>query len=183
MSDWRLTTDNSVVVVVDVQERLMKVMPKRDPTIAAIRKLVDVAQILHVPVVVTLQYVKGLGPICSELEHAAGSTASIEKISFSCCGSEDFLTRLKEINRPRIILCGAEAHVCVLQTAIDLMARDRFVYLCADAVCSRREVDERVAIERIRDCGAVISTVESAAFELLREAGTAQFKQCLPLFK
>jgi nicotinamidase-related amidase len=82
-----------------------------------------------------------------------------------------------------VLLCGVESHVCVLQTAIDLMGRDFFVYVCADAVCSRHDTDYQVALERLRDCGAVITTVESAVFEMLREAGTASFKQCLPLFK
>ena len=89
---------------------------------------------------------------------------------------------LKELRRQRIILCGIEAHVCVQQTAIDLM-KDYFVYVCADAICSRQRHDHKVAVERMRDCGAVITTVESAVFELLGEAGTDQFKQILPLFK
>jgi nicotinamidase-related amidase len=106
----------------------------------------------------------------------------MEKLAFSCCGSEEFMRAVKELRRQRILLCGIEAHVCAQQTAIDLM-KDYFVYVAVDAIGSRRDEDRVVAIERIRDCGAVITTVESAVFELLREAGTDQFKQILPLFK
>jgi len=103
-------------------------------------------------------------------------------MAFSCCGSEEFLRAVKDLRRQRIILCGIEAHVCVQQTAIDLM-KDYFVYVAADAIGLRDRHDHKVAVERMRDCGAVITTVESAVFELLREAGTEAFKQILPLFK
>jgi len=178
MSDWRLTPQNTTLVIVDVQEKLMAAMPRRDDTIAGVKKLLGAAQVLQVPVVVTAQYVKGLGPVCAEI---AGPPA-IEKLAFSCCGSEEFTRTLKDLRRQRIIVCGVEAHVCVQQTVIDLM-KDYFVYVCADAVCSRRDLDRDVALERIRDCGAVITTVESVIFEMLRAAGTPAFKACLPLFK
>ena len=113
---------------------------------------------------------------------ATPGIAPLEKTAFSCCGSEEFLRAVKDLRRQRIILCGIEAHVCVQQTAIDLM-KDYFVYIAADAISSRHEMDYTIAIERLRDCGAVIATVESAVFELLHESGTEQFKQILPLFK
>lgn len=178
MSDWRLTPQNAALVVVDVQEKLMNVMPRRAETIAGVQKLLGAAQALQLPVVMTAQYVKGLGPVCAEV---AGPPA-IEKLAFSCCGSPDFVRAIKDLRRQRILVCGVEAHVCVQQTVIDLM-KDYFVYVCADAICSRRDLDRDVALERMRDCGAVITTVESAIFEMLREAGTPAFKACLPLFK
>jgi nicotinamidase-related amidase len=104
-------------------------------------------------------------------------------LTFSCCGVEPFPRALKDLRRQRVLLGGVEAHVCVQQTAIDLMAAGYAVYVCADAICSRRDLDRDVALARLRDCGAVITTVESAIFELLREAGTPAFKACLPLFK
>lgn len=182
MSDWRLTPQNTAIVVVDVQEKLMNVIPRRAETIAGIQKLVGAAKALDIPTLVTLQYVKGLGPLVPELAEVTVGMLTFEKLAFSCCGSVEFMRAIKDLRRQRIILCGVESHVCVQQTAIDLM-KDYFVYVCADAVCSRRDTDYAVAMERLRDCGAVITTVESAVFELLREAGTEQFKQCLPLFK
>ena len=175
MSDWRLTPQNSALVVIDVQEKLMNVMPRRAELIGATR-------ILQIPIMVTAQYIKGVGPVCAEIAEATQGVAPIEKMSFSCCGSEEFMRTVKDLRRQRILLCGIEAHVCVQQTAIDLM-KDYFVYVCADAIGSRHEIDYPAAIERLRDCGAVITTVESAVFELLREAGTDSFKQILPLFK
>lgn len=178
MSDWRLTPENSALVVIDAQEKLMAAMPRRQETLAGIQKLLGAAKVLNVPVVMTAQYIKGLGPVCAEV----AGPAVIEKMAFSCCGSPEFATALKQHNRPRVIVCGVEAHVCVQQTVIDLM-KDYFVYVAVDAICSRRDVDATVAVERMRDCGAVITTVESAIFEMLKQAGTEQFKACLPLFK
>jgi isochorismate hydrolase len=182
MSDWRLTPQNAALVVIDVQEKLMNVMPRRVEMLAAIQKLIGAARVLQVPTLVTAQYIKGLGPVCAEIVKATPGITPLEKKTFSCCGSEEFLRAVKDLWRRRIILCGIEAHVCVQQTAIDLM-KNYMVYIVADAVCSRHRHDHKVAIERLRDCGAVITTTESAVFELLRESGTEEFKQILPLFK
>jgi isochorismate hydrolase len=182
MSDWRLTPQNAALVVIDVQEKLMNVMPQRIETLSAIQKLAGAARTLGLPTLVTAQYIKGLGPVCDEITKATCDIAPLEKMTFSCCGSEEFLHAVKDLRRQRIILCGIEAHVCVQQTAIDLM-KDYVVYIAADAVCSRHETDYVVAIERMRDCGAIITTIESAIFEILRESGTEQFKQILPLLK
>jgi nicotinamidase-related amidase len=182
MSDWRLTPQNTALVVIDVQEKLMNVMPRRSETLAAIQKLISAASVLKLPTLVTAQYIKGLGPVCAEIVKATPGIIPLEKMMFSCCCSEEFMRALENLRRQRIILCGIEAHVCVQQTAIDLM-KDYIVYIATDAVCSRHRHDHKVAIERMRDCGAVITTVESAVFELLRESGTEEFKQILPLFK
>ncbi len=161
----------------------MAVMDRRAEVIAGTDKLLQAARTLSLPALVTLQYVKGLGPLCPELAEVAVGVPVFEKMTFSCCGAEAFASAVKELRRQRFILCGVETHVCVQQTAIDLLAAGYSVYVCADAVCSRRDLDRDVALERMRDCGAVITTVESAIFELLREAGTEAFKQCRPLFK
>jgi nicotinamidase-related amidase len=182
MSDWRLTPQNTALVIIDVQEKLMAAMPRRAELLAAVQKLLGAARVLKIPALLTAQYVKGLGPVCLEILEAAPGITPIEKLAFSCCGSEEFVRAMKSLGRQRLIICGIEAHVCVQQTAIDLM-EDYFVYVPADAICSRKRHDHKVAVERMRDCGAVITTVESAVFELLREAGTDQFKQILPLFK
>ena len=183
MADWRLTPQNTALVVVDVQEKLMAAMVRRTETVAAVDKLVRAARILQLPTLVTLQYVKGLGPLCAELAEATAGLPVMEKLTFSCCGSEEFASTVRGLGRQRIILCGAEAHVCVQQTAIDLMNAGFYVNVAADAICARHDTDYLMAIARLRDCGAVITTVESAVFELLRQAGTPQFKQVLPLFR
>jgi isochorismate hydrolase len=121
MSDWRLTPQNAALVVIDAQEKLMNVMPRRAETLAAIEKLIGVARVLKLPTLVTAQYIKGLGPVCAEIVEATPGITPLEKMTFSCCGSEEFLRTVKDLRRQRIILCGIEAHVCVQQTAVDLM--------------------------------------------------------------
>jgi len=182
MSDWRLTPQNAALVVIDVQGKLMNVMPRRAEIMASLQKLIGAAGVLKLPTLVTAQYTNGLGPVCQEIAEATPGVTPMEKMAFSCCGSEEFISAVKVLRRQRIILCGIEAHVCVQQTAFDLM-KDYIVYICTDAIGSRQWHDHKVAVERMRDCGAIITTVESAVFELVREAGTAQFKQILPLFK
>lgn len=183
MAEWRLTPQNTALVIVDVQERLMAAMTRRGETVAAVDKLARAARILQLPSLITLQYVKGLGPLCPELSEATAGLPVMEKLTFSCCGSAEFVSAIKGLCPQRIILCGAEAHVCVQQTAIDLLNAGFVINVAADAVCSRRDFDQDVAIARLRDCGAVITTVEAVVFELLRDAGTPQFKACLPMFK
>jgi len=182
MADWRLTPDNSALIVIDVQEKLMPLIARRTELIANVQKLMAVAKILEVPTILTAQYVKGIGPVIPEIASAAPGAKVIEKTTFSCCGTEEFVQAVKDLRRQRLIICGIEAHVCIQQTVIDLM-KDYFIYLPVDAISARKELDATVAIERMRDCGAVVTTVESTVFELLRQSGTAQFKACLPLFK
>ncbi|MEI6084889.1 MAG: isochorismatase family protein, partial [Verrucomicrobiota bacterium] len=176
---------------------------RRAELIAGVQKLLGAAQVLQLPVVMTAQYVKGLGPVLQEITNIGGPRSvvaaptaqtdatervppsadiPIEKLTFSCCGSEEFVKTVKNLHRQRLIVCGVEAHVCVQQTVIDLL-QHYIVYVAADAIASRKDTDATVAIQRMHDCGAVITTVESAVFEMLQVAGTDQFKACLPLFK
>jgi nicotinamidase-related amidase len=183
MSDWRMTTQNTALVVIDVQEKLMAAMAHRAEVVTAANKLIRAARILELPTLLTVQYVKGLGPVCAELAEATAGLTPLEKMTFSCGGADAFTRALQAAGRQRIILCGVEAHVCVQQTALDLLAGGHTVYLAADAVCSRRDTDCAAALARLRDQGAVVTTAEAAVYEWLREAGTPQFKQVLPLFK
>ena len=183
MNDWRLTPQNAALVVVDVQEKLMAAMPRRAETLAACVRLTTAARQLGLPIVLTAQYPKGLGAICPAITDAAPGVAFIEKLAFSCCGADAFTRTFRQLLRKRILIAGVETHVCVQQTVIDLLALDCVPYVCADAVCSRRDLDRDVALARLRDCGAVITTVESAVFEILKTAGTEPFKAALPLFK
>src|SRR5690348_5406664 len=113
MADWRLTPENTAIVVVDVQEKLLPAIPNRSDVIAAIQKLLGVARVINVPIVMTVQYVKGLGPMCPEILEAAPGVAVIEKMAFSCCGTEPFVTAVRNLRRQRLIVCGLEAHVCI----------------------------------------------------------------------
>ena len=183
MSDWRLTPQNSALVVIDVQEKLMNVMPRRSELVGAIQKLIGAARVLKLPTLVTAQYIKGLGPVCAEIVEATPGISPLEKMAFSCCGSEEFLRAVKDLRRQRIILCGIEAHVCVSQTCLDLLDEGFRVFVVADAVSSRTPENYRFGLDRMSAAGAVIVSTEMALFELLEQAGTAEFKQILNLVK
>jgi nicotinamidase-related amidase len=173
----------AVLVVVDVQERLAAVMDQRQKVIANCRRLVEGAAILGVPAIVTEQYPKGLGPTEEELRGTLSSCTPVVKLSFSCCGEPAFMERLEAIDRRKVILCGMETHVCVLQTCLDLLREGFDVHLASDASCSRSRENWLTGIEMMRDAGAVITSTETVLFQLLREAGTVEFKAISKLVK
>ncbi len=174
----RIQREEAVLVVVDVQEALMKKMNPgvAEKVIRNIRTLLAFAQHLAIPVLITEQYPKGLGPTVSEIKMELGSILPIEKVSFSCCGVEMFNTRLNQTGRKQVILIGIETHVCILQTSDDLLRAGREVHAVADAICSQRKLDWEVGLRWMEKRGAMISTTEIIAFQLLKEAGTEEFR-------
>jgi nicotinamidase-related amidase len=131
----------------------------------------------------TEQYPKGLGPTTKPVSGLLKNQEIHEKIAFSCCGEPEFLKHLLSLDRPTIIVCGIEAHVCVLQTVLDLMEQGLTPVVVEDCISSRNPEDKRVAVERMRSEGAVISTCESVLFELTKIAGTEEFKAISRLVK
>ena len=175
-----LKKEDSTLVVVDMQEKLMSAMPEIESrlTVKNVRILLDAARILGIPIHVTEQYPKGLGPTIGEIRESAGEEFHpIEKLIFSCARSDEFMGELKGLGRGSVILCGVETHVCVLQTAIDLVNDGYRVYVPADAVASRKELDWEKGIELMDKAGAVVGTTEAFLFQLLERAGTDEFKQ------
>lgn len=146
-------------------------------------RLIQGAKILQVPIVTTEQYPKGLGRTVTQIAEAVGGQTPLEKLAFSACGALGFVSHLRERGLSDILLCGIEAHVCVLQTGLDLIAEDFRVFVVADAVASRAVENQQLALERLRAAGAVIVSTEMALFELLEQAGTAEFRQILELIK
>lgn len=179
----RLDLHNTIAVVVDVQERLYPHIHEHEAMARRCAMLIRGLRILEVPILVTEQYVKGLGKTIPIVAEALGEHDAYEKISFSCCGDGAFESELLSYARHQVVLMGIETHVCVLQTALDLLASGNTVVIVEDCVSSRTEVDKRVAIERIRHAGGIITTAESLLFELLRNAGTDTFKQISHLVK
>jgi nicotinamidase-related amidase len=171
------------LAVVDIQERLLPAMHERERLLQNALRLVKGACVLNVPVLVTEQYPKGIGRTVSELAGAIPEFAPMEKTAFSCCGARDFLPSLASMKVRDVVLCGIEAHVCVCQTALDLLDQDFDVFVVEDAISSRTQENCRIGIERMRDAGAVIVSTEMILFELLGEAGTDQFKKILELIK
>ncbi len=181
---FRLPKEETVLVVVDVQERLV---PAMDPLIARrtiqnIGRLVEGCAILGVPVLVTEQYPKGLGRTVGELS-GAREQGVVEKTTFSCCGEPDFLPALEAKGARRVLLTGMEAHVCVYQTLLDLLDRGYQVHLAGDAVCSRHKSDYLTAMENARNAGATVTSTETALFQMLYRAGTPEFKAVSALVK
>jgi len=178
--------DSTSLVVIDMQERLMGAMPEESRGAITDKSsiLINSANILNIPVVVTEQYPKGLGPTIHEVKEAVGENFSpIEKVVFSCARSPEFKSALSDLGRKDVIICGIETHVCVLQTAIDLVNDGYNVYVAADAVTSRKELDRDKALDLIEKAGATVGTTETFLFQLLERAGTDEFKAISKLVK
>ena len=185
VQDFRLTPGDSVLVVIDVQEKLMAAMAEdvRERTIAAIGALIETARRLGFPVMATEQYPKGLGPTVGEIAGAIPEFAPFEKMTFSCAGAGEFISNLRKLGRSKVILTGCETHVCCYQTALDLMENGFIVHAVGDALCSRRKLNWRTGLSALERAGAIPTTTEQALFDLLRVAGTEDFKALSRLIK
>lgn len=171
----RLSPEKSVLLVVDVQDRLLAKMPTAAALVRNTAFLLDAAAVLDVPALATEQYPKGLGPTTPEIAKRLPSPIAA-KTAFSCCGAAGFLAELRALRREQIVLVGMEAHVCVAQTAFDLLDAGFEVFLPADAVASRSAFDRDIAVRRFERSGATVTTSEAVAFEWLRDAAHPQFK-------
>lgn len=172
-------SDRSLLLLVDIQERLAAAMPaeSRAMVVRNAGMLARAAELLGVPVLVTEQYPQGLGPTDPGLKaQLPASVRLVEKTSFSCCGAVGFEAHLRESGRRQIVLAGMEAHVCVLQTALELGAAGWPVFAAADAICSRRPENHRNAMDRLRQHGVTVTNTESVLFEWLRDARHEHFK-------
>jgi nicotinamidase-related amidase len=178
----RLTPDQATLLVVDLQEKLLLAMDRADDCVAAALKMIRAAQILKLPVLMTEQYPAGLGHTLASVREAAPESKPIEKLLFSAC-TDQVTNSLADSKRRQVIVVGIESHVCVQQSVLDLLRAGYSVWLCADAVTSRRPFDREIALQRLRQAGAIITTTESAIFELLKQAGTDQFRQMLKIVK
>jgi nicotinamidase-related amidase len=173
-----LDRDNAVLVVIDVQDKLCRAMDEKElrKLTGNISILQDTARELGFPMVASEQYVKGLGDTLCILKDKLAEPP-LEKMAFSCCGEPSFPDRLRALGRKQIIVTGMEAHVCVLQTVIELLDGGYHVHMVKDAVMSRRKENWIVGIEAAKAAGAVITSTEAALFQLLRVAGSDEFKK------
>lgn len=176
--------DNAILVIIDVQEKLAKAMKEEilERTVKNIVTLIELCKLYQIPVMFTEQYPKGLGKTLNEIRDLINEEA-IEKIYFSSVGEEKFVNKIKESGRQKIVLTGMETHVCVWQTALDLLQRDYHVFVPSDAVCSRKKEDWERGLELIKDAGGVVTCTETLVFQLLKKAGTAEFKRMLEFIK
>lgn len=182
----KLDRANTVLVIIDVQEKLMPVIDGAESVIASIERLIRGCHILGIPMLLTEQYVKGLGPTVEPLRRAFEETSGyspIEKSCFSADGCEAFSAKLTALGRRQVLVAGVEAHVCVYQTVEDLLTRDVAVSVIADAVSSRTAQNREIALRRMASDGAKLSSTEMALFELTVAAGTDEFRAISRLVK
>jgi len=175
--------DRSVLVVVDIQGRLLPAIANHEQVVANTTRLIEGAKLLDVPCLLTEQYPRGLGPSVASLRGPLAGLVAIEKLSFSCAGAPAFLEALRATGRRQAVLCGIETHICVLQTAMDLARAEFHVFVAADAVGSRSPENREVALARMRAAGITVTCTESVLFEWLRVAGTEVFKQVTRLVR
>ncbi len=170
-----MSANDTALLVVDVQEKLIAVIDGREQVVFNVRRLVEGAGVLGLPAVATEQYPKGLGATVAEVAEKLGEIPS--KLTFSCLGCPEIFEDLVTRGMRKLLVCGIEAHVCVQQTVLDLLSAGWQVYVAVDAVGSRKELDYRTALGRMASAGAVLTTTEAALFEWCEVAGTEQFKQ------
>ena len=173
------------LLVVDIQEKLLPPIFQKDQLVRNSQLLIRLAGVLNIPAVVTAQYPKGLGNTIPEVAALLPESQAIEKLAFSCFGSDVFCATLKRLpgNRNTVILCGMESHICVAQTALAALREGYLVHVASDAVSSRTEWNWKVGLERMRAAGAVISSTEMIIYEALRSSGTSAFKDMLKYLK
>ncbi len=174
---------SAALVVIDLQERLIPHICEAEELIKKTAALIGAARILNVPIVATEQYPEGIGPTVPQLKDMLEGAPLISKRTFSCCREPRFMAALEALQRRQVLICGIEAHVCVFQTAADLLTRGYQVQVAADAVSSRTEANKTIGLARIQQAGGDISSVESAVFELLETSACPEFKQVIKLIK
>ncbi|AQT69743.1 Isochorismatase family protein [Anaerohalosphaera lusitana] len=178
-----LGADDTCLVIVDVQEKLTAVMHERERLVRNLAILAEAAGLLRLPTVYCEQYPRALGRTVEELRGHLDAEEAVEKMAFSCMAEPEFVERLAATECRNVLLAGIEAHICVCQTAVDLLEKGYNVHLVTDAVSSRTAENRDIAIRRMESEGAVLSTTEMALFELLGTAEHEQFKRIAGLIK
>ncbi|MFV0482590.1 MAG: isochorismatase family protein [Bacteroidales bacterium] len=179
-----LDSQNTIGLVIDLQERIVSAMSNRDEVLANSAKLVSGLNILGIECLVSQQYTKGLGDTLSEISSIFQQFSFIDKKEFSCMQNKEFGEKLKANSGIKnIIICGVEAHVCVLQTAVDLKQADYNPIVVVDCIDSRRSYDKTYAIERFKHEGIHLATYESVLFEIVKTAGHDRFRDISKLIK
>jgi len=178
-----LTPDGTCLVLIDIQEKLHKLMFNREQVERNCMVLVRMAQALDIPILWCQQVPTALGPTIQPIWSLLNEQASFDKTTFSCCGDEAFAAALEKVNPKAAILCGIEAHVCVFQTAMDLLDKDIDVHVIVDATSSRSNENKQVGLHRMGNAGVTLSSTEMCLFELLRTSKHEKFRDLAKLIK
>jgi nicotinamidase-related amidase len=177
-----LKAQDAVLVVIDIQGKLATLMHEPQELYQNAARIIRGSQVLAIPVIWTEQNPEGLGPTIPEIADLL-KAEPIAKFAFSCCGEEKFTHALRATGRKQVLLAGIETHVCVYQTAMDLLAAGYEVFVVADAVSSRTFSNKHLGLTKMKDAGAELTSVEMALFEMLRVARGEQFKQIIKIVK
>ena len=185
MARRALEPEQCALLVVDIQEKLLPPIWEKERLVRNAQLLIRLAGILKIPALVTTQYNKGLGNTVPQVASLLPDTPTIDKLMFSCFGSDVFCNLLKRLpgQRTTVLLCGMETHICVMQTALGALREGYLVHVASDAVSSRTELNWRIGLERMRAAGAILSSTEMMIYELLRSSGAPAFKEMLPYLK
>ena len=178
-----IKAERSCLIVIDVQERLVPAMQAPARVIRNAQILMTAATRLGIPMLLTEQYPKGLGPIVPELKDLAAAGKVLEKMHFSCMSDDKFAAEFKGLGRDQAVIVGMEAHICVMQTGVDLMEQGYQIFVVTDATSSRTLDSEKACLDRLGAAGAGIVTTEMVVFEWLGRAGTPEFKELLGMIK
>jgi len=179
----RFDSGKALLVVIDVQGALAEAMSGKEALFSNLEKLIKGAKILGMPVVWTEQVPQKLGPTIERLSPLMEGEPAIAKSCFSCAADDHFIKAISATGKGQVLLCGIEAHICIFQTALDLMERKYEVFVAADAISSREEANRRIAVKRMRQCGAVIVSAEMALFEAMRDAKHPKFRDIQKIVK
>lgn len=179
----RLLQEDTMALLIDIQDRLMPVISQGEEMTLATVKFIEGLHILQIPIIPVRQYPKGLGDFVPEIRMALGNYETSDKITFSAWDTPEIAGRIESSGKKNILVFGIEAHICVLQTVIDLLTAGYHVVLVTDCVSSRKLSDKEIALRRAEQEGAVLATGESLLFELLRQAGSESFKKISVLVK
>jgi nicotinamidase-related amidase len=180
-----LLSEDCALLVIDVQEKLLPPIFNKDALVRNSQLLIRLANILKLPIVVSTQYSRGLGPTIPEISSLLSQVRPVDKLDFSCFSNDQFCGSVKSLpgNRNTLLLCGMETHICVMQTALGALNRGFLVHVASDAVGSRTEANWNVGLKRMEAACALISSTETIIYELLRTSGTPAFKEMLPYLK
>jgi nicotinamidase-related amidase len=179
-----LSRERSVLIVIDMQEPFLSAIKVRDIIERNIAFLIQAAKLLDVPILATLQNRERLGEVIPALQSLLPEqSVPIDKLCFSCMGAVPFTKAVQEAARQQVVLTGIEAHICVMQTALDMLKAGYQVHVPYDAVASRGKPEWKYALLRLHQAGVIITSVESVTYEWLYQAGTDEFRQLLPLIK
>jgi nicotinamidase-related amidase len=179
-----LHPDNALLVVIDMQEPFLRAIFERERVLTNVTALLQAINVLRIPIISTTQYAERMGSVVPEVrKFLPPLLPPFDKMTFSCFADQAFASEIQRSGRRQIILCGVESHICVSQTAHDLVAAGLQVHVAVDAVSSRTEANWRLGMDKMRQGGVILASVESALYELLHEAGTPEFREVLQIIK